>query len=88
MGHGRLYTRPPLFYPEKLHSTPVPWQEVALQVPTGAVGAAATGAGAACTDQPLQAGQPFLLQPVPDGAGSKLVWSRNSPRTEEQGDFK
>lgn len=29
---------------------------------------ACSGAGAACPDQLLQAGQPFLLQPVPGGA--------------------
>lgn len=46
---------------------------MALPVPTGAVGAAAAGAGAACTDQALQAGHSFLLQPLPEGAGSKLV---------------
>ena len=36
---------------------------------------ACTGAGAGCTDQPLQAGQPFLLP---------LAWGGNSPRTKEQ----
>lgn len=31
MGHGKLCTRPPLFYPERLRSTTVPWQEAALE---------------------------------------------------------
>lgn len=65
-----------------------PRQAVALTVPTGAVGATAAGAGAACTDQALQAGHSFLLQPLPEGAGSNLVWSRNSPCTEQPVNFK
>lgn len=52
------------------------------------MGAAATGAGTACTDQALPAGHTFLLQPVPRGAGSKLLWSRNCPCTDQPDNFK